>query len=102
MKRVGMLRRCHGAERTSPATKSGTIGRILGSPSAAAEPPTRQPRWGGGVALMGRIGIGELLIILAIVFVIFGARLVNRLPDVGKGIGSAIRNFKDEMKDGKS
>lgn len=51
---------------------------------------------------MGRIGIGELLIILAIVFVIFGARLVNRLPDVGKGIGSAIRNFKDEMKDGKS
>ena len=43
---------------------------------------------------MGRIGLPELLIILAIVIVIFGA---NRLPGLGKGIGSAIRNFKDEM-----
>lgn len=44
---------------------------------------------------MGRIGLPELLIILAIIIVIFGA---NRLPDIGKGIGSAIRNFKDETK----
>jgi sec-independent protein translocase protein TatA len=43
---------------------------------------------------MGRIGMPELLIILAIVIVIFGA---NRLPNLGKGIGSAIKNFKDEM-----
>jgi sec-independent protein translocase protein TatA len=45
---------------------------------------------------MGRIGLPELLVILAIVIVIFGA---NRLPDLGKGIGSAIRNFKEGMKD---
>jgi len=45
---------------------------------------------------MGRIGMPELLIILAIVIVIFGA---NRLPGLGKGIGSAIKNFKDGMKD---
>jgi sec-independent protein translocase protein TatA len=45
---------------------------------------------------MGRVGLPELLVILAIVIVIFGA---NRLPDLGKGIGSAIRNFKDGMKD---
>jgi sec-independent protein translocase protein TatA len=38
----------------------------------------------------------ELLIILAIVIVIFGA---NRLPGLGRGIGNAIKNFKDEMKD---
>jgi len=38
----------------------------------------------------------ELLIILAIIIVIFGA---NRLPGLGKGIGSAIRNFKDGIKD---
>jgi sec-independent protein translocase protein TatA len=38
----------------------------------------------------------ELLIILAIVVIIFGA---NRLPQLGKGIGSAIKNFKDEFKD---
>ena len=43
---------------------------------------------------MGRIGMPELLIILAIVIVIFGA---NRLPGLGKGIGSAIRGFKDEL-----
>ena len=45
---------------------------------------------------MGRVGLPELLIILAIVFIIFGA---NRLPGLGRGIGSAIKNFKDEMND---
>ncbi|MBS1818130.1 MAG: twin-arginine translocase TatA/TatE family subunit [Acidobacteria bacterium] len=45
---------------------------------------------------MGKIGLPELLVILAIIIVIFGA---NRLPGLGKGIGSAIRNFKDGMKD---
>ncbi len=48
---------------------------------------------------MGRIGLPELLIIFLIVVVIFGA---NRLPELGKGIGSAIRNFKDATKDDKS
>ncbi len=45
---------------------------------------------------MGRIGLPELLVILAIIIVIFGA---NRLPDIGRGIGSAIKNFKDETKE---
>lgn len=45
---------------------------------------------------MGRIGIPELLIIFVIIMVIFGA---NRLPQLGRGIGSAIRNFKDGLKD---
>jgi sec-independent protein translocase protein TatA len=44
---------------------------------------------------MGRFGLPELVIILLIVFVIFGA---NRLPELGKGIGSAIRNFRDATK----
>jgi sec-independent protein translocase protein TatA len=43
---------------------------------------------------MGSLGLPELLIILAIVIIIFGA---NRLPGLGRGIGSAIRNFKNEM-----
>jgi sec-independent protein translocase protein TatA len=46
---------------------------------------------------MGRIGMPELLIILAIIIVIFGA---SRLPGLGKGIGSAIRNFKEGIKGG--
>ena len=38
----------------------------------------------------------ELVIILMIVIIIFGA---NRLPQLGRGIGSAIKNFKDGIKD---
>jgi sec-independent protein translocase protein TatA len=45
---------------------------------------------------MARLGLPELLIILFIVVLIFGA---NKLPQLGKGIGSAIRNFKDGMND---
>ncbi len=45
---------------------------------------------------MGPIGIPELLIILAIIVLIFGA---SRLPEIGKGIGQGIKNFKSSMKD---
>jgi sec-independent protein translocase protein TatA len=36
------------------------------------------------------------LIILTIIILIFGA---NRLPEIGRGIGKGIRNFKDATKD---
>ena len=48
--------------------------------------------------MLGRIGIPELLIILTIILVLFGA---SRLPEIGRGIGKGIRNFKDATKDGK-
>ena len=44
-----------------------------------------------------RLGLPELLIILAIVILIFGA---NRLPELGRGIGRGIKNFKEASKDG--
>ncbi len=37
------------------------------------------------------LGMQELIIILVIVIVLFGA---TRLPEIGKGIGQAIKNFK--------
>ena len=37
------------------------------------------------------IGTTELLVVLAIVLVVFGAR---RLPELGSGLGKAIKNFK--------
>ena len=37
------------------------------------------------------IGIPELLIIMVIVLVIFGA---GKLPEIGAGVGKAIKNFK--------
>lgn len=45
---------------------------------------------------MGHLGLPELLVILAIIIIIFGA---NRLPGLGRGIGNAIKNFKDGLKD---
>ena len=42
------------------------------------------------------IGMTELLIILAIVLVIFGA---GKLPEIGAGMGSAIGNFRKSIKD---
>ncbi len=38
------------------------------------------------------LGITELLVILAIVVLIFGAR---RLPELGQGLGKSIKNFKE-------
>ena len=43
------------------------------------------------------IGIPELLIILAIIILLFGA---SRLPEIGRGIGKGIKNFKDATKEG--
>ena len=48
---------------------------------------------------MGRIGLPELLVVLAIVILIFGA---NRLPEIGRGLGKGIRNFKESTKEGAS
>lgn len=48
------------------------------------------------IALIGNLGTGELLLILAIVVLIFG---VGKLPEVGRQMGQGIRNFKKEMND---
>jgi len=41
-----------------------------------------------------RLGMPELLVILVIALIVFGG---SRLPEIGKGIGQAIRNFKHGM-----
>ncbi len=50
----------------------------------------------GLFALFGPIGLPEMLIILVIIILIFGA---SRLPEIGKGIGQGIKNFKASVKD---
>lgn len=42
------------------------------------------------------MGFSELIIILVIVFIIFGA---GRLPQIGEGVGKALRGFKKEVND---
>jgi sec-independent protein translocase protein TatA len=45
--------------------------------------------------MFGSLGVPELLIILFIVIIIFGA---SKLPQLGKGLGQGLRNFKDSVK----
>ena len=41
------------------------------------------------------IGMPELIIILVIILIIFGA---GKLPEIGGGVGKAIRNFRQATK----
>lgn len=45
---------------------------------------------------MGPLGLPEILIIFLIVMVLFGAK---KLPEIGKGMGKAIKGFKNSIKD---
>ena len=45
--------------------------------------------------MFGSLGVPELLIILVIVIIIFGA---NKLPQLGRGLGEGLRNFKESIK----
>jgi sec-independent protein translocase protein TatA len=49
--------------------------------------------------MLGSIGPTELLLILLIVILIFGAR---KLPELGKSLGEGIKNFKKAVSSGKS
>ena len=42
------------------------------------------------------VGMGELILILVIVLVLFGAK---RVPEVAKGLGRSIRSFKEGLSD---
>ena len=47
--------------------------------------------------MFGSLGMPELLVILFIVILIFGA---NKIPQLAKGLGEGIRNFKSALKTG--
>ena len=44
---------------------------------------------------MGSFGMQELVIIFLIIVVLFGA---SRIPQIAKGLGAGIRDFKKELK----
>lgn len=46
--------------------------------------------------MIGGLGMPELIVIMVIVVLIFG---VGKLPELGAGMGKAIRNFKKGVKD---
>ena len=43
---------------------------------------------------MGSFGITEIAIIVGVIVLIFGAK---RLPEIGKSMGKALRNFKSSV-----
>ncbi len=45
--------------------------------------------------MLGSFGLPEILIILAILILIFGT---SRIPELGRGLGEGIRNFKKSLK----
>jgi sec-independent protein translocase protein TatA len=45
---------------------------------------------------MGNIGFPELIVILIIALIVFGA---GRLPEIGSAIGKSIKEFKKAMKE---
>jgi len=47
--------------------------------------------------MLGSLGFPELLLLLLIVVIIFGA---SKLPQLGKGLGEGIKNFRDSVKTG--
>ena len=45
------------------------------------------------------LGMGEILLLLALALVLFGAK---RLPEVGRAVGSAVKEFKRGLETGES
>lgn len=45
---------------------------------------------------MGSLGVTEILIILAIVLLLFGGK---KIPELMKGLGSGVKEFKNAAKD---
>jgi sec-independent protein translocase protein TatA len=46
--------------------------------------------------MIGGLGMPELIVILVIILIIFGA---GKLPEIGSGLGKGIRNFKKATND---
>jgi sec-independent protein translocase protein TatA len=49
--------------------------------------------------MIGGLGMPELIIILVIILIIFGA---GKLPEIGAGLGKGIKNFKKATREVKA
>lgn len=47
---------------------------------------------------MPSLGVGEIVFVLAVLVLVFGAK---RIPEIARGLGSGIRNFKGSIQAGR-
>jgi sec-independent protein translocase protein TatA len=47
------------------------------------------------ITMFGSLGIWEILLIVAVIALLFGGK---KLPELGKGLGQGIKNFKNSVK----
>ncbi len=52
--------------------------------------------FGINYSIMGRFGVTEILVILAVVLLLFGGK---KIPELMKGLGSGLKEFKNAAKD---
>jgi sec-independent protein translocase protein TatA len=65
--------------------------------ASLAETPRRtvgDPAASGYIARMGSIGPWEIVLLLLLALLLFGAK---RLPEIGRSLGSGMREFKDSV-----
>lgn len=48
------------------------------------------------LSFVGGLGVGELILIFSILIILFGAK---KIPELARGLGKGIREFKDAAKD---
>ena len=48
---------------------------------------------------MGRLGVTEIILIIAVILLMFGGK---KIPELMKGLGSGLKEFKNAAKDDKS
>ena len=48
--------------------------------------------------MIGSLGIWEILLILVVIALLFGGK---KLPELGKGLGDGIKNFKNSLREEK-
>jgi sec-independent protein translocase protein TatA len=58
-------------------------------------PPARGSRRGLEANMFGSLGLPEILLILFIVVLVFGT---SRIPELGRGLGEGIKNFRKAVK----
>lgn len=46
--------------------------------------------------MFGGLGVGELLLLFLVLLLLFGAK---RIPEIARGLGKGIRNFKSDVQD---